>query len=91
MKIVAFKTGKPKSFNYKPLYYNKEKEEMEERLRLLNREVGPNEVNEEKLRSRIRNSWGKREVKTKSKSLTSKALYIYIIIVLVLLYYIFLR
>ena len=91
MKIVAFRTGKPKSFNYRPVYYNKEKEEMEERIKQLTREPDPDEIHEEKLRSRIRNSWGKREVKSKSKSLTSKALYIYIIVVLALLYYIFLR
>ncbi|MDY0102580.1 MAG: hypothetical protein RBS07_06540 [Lentimicrobium sp.] len=89
MKIVAFKTGKPKSFNYKPLYYNKEKEEMEERLKQLSTEPNPDQINEEKLRSRMRNSWGKHDVK--AKSLTSKALYIYVLVVVALLYYIFIR
>lgn len=89
MKIVAFRTGKPKSFNYRPVYYNKEKEEMEERLKQLSSEPDPDEIHEEKLRSKIRNSWGKREVKT--KSLSGKAFYIYIIVVLTLLYFIFFR
>lgn len=34
-KFVAFKTQKPRSFNYKPLYYSPEKEAREERRKEL--------------------------------------------------------
>lgn len=34
-KFVAFKTPKPRGFNYKPVYYNPEKEAREERRREL--------------------------------------------------------
>lgn len=33
LKFVAFKTQKPRAFNYKPLYYSPEKEAREERRR----------------------------------------------------------
>ncbi|PKP50406.1 MAG: hypothetical protein CVT94_02050 [Bacteroidetes bacterium HGW-Bacteroidetes-11] len=86
MKIVAFKTGKPKSFNYRPVYYDKKKDEMEERLK---RYKEPKEAEEDRLRTRIKESWHQREVKT--KKLSTKTFYIYIIVALALIYYIFLR
>lgn len=89
MKIVAFKTGKPRQFNYRPVYYNKEKEEMEERIKLLTKESDSDEVELEKFRSKIKQAWGTREVK--AKQMRGKTLYIYIIAVLALVYYIFFR
>ena len=87
MKIVAFKTGKAKQFNYRPVYYNKEKDEMEERLKLLTKEPGADEVEIEKFRAKIKNAWGGREVKAKTTS--NKTIYIYVIAVLAILYYVF--
>jgi len=86
MKITAFKTGKAKSFNYRPVYYDKKKDEMEERLK---RYKEPKEAEEDRLRTRIKETWRQREVKT--KKLSTRTFYIYIIAALALLYYIFLR
>ena len=90
MKIVAFKTGKPRQYKYRPVFYNKEKEEMEERLKELTRESSDTEELEvEKFRSKIRNAWSNREVK--AKQMPNKTFYIYLVAVLALIYYIFFR
>ncbi|MCD6659841.1 MAG: hypothetical protein LT105_06755 [Lentimicrobium sp.] len=86
MKIVAFKTGKPKSFGYKPVWYDKEKEEMEERLKKYKE---PELAESERLKSRIRETFSRRDVK--NRQMSNRTFYIYIIAVLVLIYYIFLR
>lgn len=86
MKIVAFKTGKPKSFGYKPVWYDKEKEEMEERLKKYKE---PEQAESERLRSRLRETFSKRDAK--NRQMSNRTFYIYIIAVLVLIYYIFLR
>ncbi len=41
--FTFFKTGKPKGFNYKPIYYNEQKEEMKEREARIKRELGLND------------------------------------------------
>ncbi|MCB8963799.1 MAG: hypothetical protein H6536_01995 [Bacteroidales bacterium] len=38
-----FKPTKPKGFNYKPIYYNEQKEEMKEREVRIKRELGLND------------------------------------------------
>lgn len=86
MKIVAFKTDKPRSFNYRPVFYDKKKEEMEERLK---RYQDTDEADAERFKSKIRESWRRRERDTKKMS--NRTFYIYIIFALALLYYIFLR
>lgn len=86
MKIVAFRVGKPKQFNYKPLFYDKEKEEMQERLRKLTETADSEESN---LRSKIRENWRIRE--QRNNKLSKRTLYMYLIGVILLLYFIFLR
>jgi hypothetical protein len=86
MKIVAFRVGKPKQFNYKPLFYDKEKEEMQERLRKLTETADSEESN---LRSKIRENWRIRE--KRNNMLSKRTLYMYLIGVILLLYFIFLR
>ena len=86
MKIVAFNTRKPKPFNYKPLYYDKKKEEMEERMK---KYTNPEEQITDRMRSRIRETWRIRE---KRNNVISKlTLYIYFIAAIVILYFIFFR
>lgn len=86
MKIVAFKTRKPKQFNYKPLYYDKKKEEMEERLKKYS---NPEQQITERMRARIKETW---RVKEGRNNLTSKrTLYIYVIASLIIIYFIFFR
>lgn len=84
MKIVAFKTRKPKPYNYKPLFYDKKKEEMEKRLRQY---TDPAEAGSERLRMRIRDNWRVRDAS--NRSLSGKTFLIYILIALALLYFIF--
>ena len=86
MKIVAFKTGKPKSFNYRPLFYDKKKEEMEERLK---RYTKPEEVESERLKLKIRESWRRRD--NSNRQTSQRTFYIYIIAAILLLYFIFFR
>ncbi|HOP13394.1 hypothetical protein [Lentimicrobium sp.] len=86
MKIVAFKTGKPKSFNYRPLFYDKKKEEMEERLK---RYTKPEEVESERLKLKIRETWRRRD--SSNRQASQRTFYIYIIAAILLLYFIFFR
>jgi hypothetical protein len=86
MKIVAFKTTKPKQFNYKPLYYDKQKEEMEERLKKYSEPEKP-DVN--RLRSKIRQTWRVKE--KKNYKLSRMTLYIYLAGAILLIYFIFFR
>ncbi|MBW6489699.1 MAG: hypothetical protein K0B15_00765 [Lentimicrobium sp.] len=86
MKIVAFKTGKPRPFNYRPIFYDQKKEEMEE---LMKRYKEPEEAENERFKAKIRGSWRRKESETKKMS--NRTFYIYIIIALALLYYIFLK
>jgi hypothetical protein len=43
MRITFFKTGKPKTFNYVPRYYDEQKEEFEERQKRIEKELGVNQ------------------------------------------------
>jgi hypothetical protein len=42
MRITFFKTPRPKEFNYIPRYYDERKEEMEERKKRIEQELGLN-------------------------------------------------
>jgi len=55
MKFSFFKTPKPRQFNYKPLYYDPDKEEAEARKKARNnlREGDPGE----RMRAEIRRKW----------------------------------
>jgi hypothetical protein len=86
MKIVAFNTRKPKPFNYKPLYYDKKKEEMEERMK---KYTNPEEQITDRMRSRIRETWRIRE--KRNNVISKRTLYIYFIAAIVILYFIFFR
>lgn len=86
MKIVAFKTRKPKQFNYKPLYYDQQKEEMEERMKKYS---NPEEQITDRMRKKIRESWRVRE--KKNNLISKRTLYLYFIAALVILYIIFSR
>jgi len=86
MKIVAFNTRKPRPFNYKPLYYDKKKEEMEERMK---KYTNPEEEITDRMRSKIRETWRIRENRNNIKS--RRTLYIYLVVAMVIIYFIFFR
>jgi len=86
MKIVAFNARKPKPFNYKPLYYDKKKEEMEERMK---KYTNPEEQITDRMRSRIRETWRIRE--KRNNVISKRTLYIYLVAAIVIIYFIFFR
>lgn len=72
MRIVMFKTPKPKRFNYKPRYYDKEKEKLEQKKAGLGLDTKLSHG--ESLRFQMRKRWNPDEVDT-SKSMLSKIIY----------------
>ncbi|MFW5975084.1 MAG: hypothetical protein ACOCQ6_02655 [Bacteroidota bacterium] len=81
MKIVMFKTRKPRKFIYRPRYFDPEKEAMEERRRA--RELRLSDSSE-KLREEMTRKWHR---KAKRKSNTT--MLVYIVILVLLLYLVF--
>ncbi|MCB9015307.1 MAG: hypothetical protein H6541_05875 [Lentimicrobiaceae bacterium] len=84
MKIVAFKVRKAKQFNYKPLFYDQKKDEMEERLK---RYTQKEEAEGERLRSRLRESWKVREAR--NNLISKRTLYIYLLVAFAIIYLVF--
>lgn len=78
MKIVFFKRPKPKQFDYKPLYYDKEKDEREQRKKELG--LTDSEDHMEQLRSQIKRKWRyEREARKKRTSELRTVLYLVIV------------
>jgi len=86
MKLVFFNRPKNKRFDYKPLYYNKEKDEREQRARELGLETGKKGHNSF-FKGELQREW--RANKTpRSKNKTTRSI-LYLILLLVAVYYIF--
>ncbi len=83
MRIVFFKRPKPKAFNYKPRYYDPEKEELEERQKQLKQSK---EVAE--FRRQLDRNWHRSDKKTRHEAI-KRSFIIYLIIILILIYFIF--
>jgi hypothetical protein len=85
MKLVFFKRPKPRQFDYKPLYYNKEKDEREQQKKKLGFTDSDDES--EQLKARLRRKWRtEREAKSRRTSelrtviyLTIAGLFVYLI------------
>ncbi|HNV49319.1 MAG: hypothetical protein WBH71_01025 [Bacteroidales bacterium] len=84
MRIVFFKRPKPKRFEYKPRYWDEEKERLEERKKHLGEESSERNT----LIRDINLHWRKidRRNRNKAKSIN---LVVYLFIILLLLYFIF--
>ncbi len=63
MRLTLFKTEKPKRFEFKPRYYDPQKEDLDRRVARAKREIEAAEKNEtrEELRHRLRHAWGLQE------------------------------
>jgi hypothetical protein len=86
MKIVLFKRPKPRQFNYRPLYYDPEKEAAEERKKALN---GLSDGDpRERMRAEIRRRW-KTERKAVDNSNRMIRIFFYIIFAFIILYLLF--
>lgn len=64
MRMSMFKTSKPKGFDFKPRYYDPEKEEFEQRVASIKAEIArengdqtSQSYDREAVKSRIRNNW----------------------------------
>jgi len=55
MNIVFFKRARPRQFNYKPMYYDPEKEALEQRRRELG--LSPDMDRKERLRAEMHRKW----------------------------------
>jgi hypothetical protein len=87
MKIVFFKRPKAKPFEYKPLYYDKEKDEREQRrkeLGLADDEAGKRAM----FRGELQRRWRGDDYK-KEKASQKKRVMIYLVLIGFVSYYIF--
>ena len=86
MKLVFFKRPKPKTFEYKPLYYDKEKNDREKRKR----ELGLDNSHDKNImmRGELQSRWRKDATKNKSKSSNTR-FFIYLLIAVMSVYLIF--
>jgi len=83
MRIVFFRRPKPKAFDYKPRYFDVEKDKLEERQKQLKQSK---EVAE--FRMELDKSWRIQDRKTKREAL-KRSLIIYLLIAAILTYFIF--
>ncbi len=85
MKIVFFKTPKPKQFDYKPRYYDEEKERKEKRRKEME-QSGQGDTSF--MRSEIDRRWRTIDNKNRNKARGINLL-IYLAIIALLVYFIF--
>ncbi|MBE0637698.1 MAG: hypothetical protein IH598_04180 [Bacteroidales bacterium] len=85
MQIGFFKTGTPKQFNYKPRYYNEEKERQEERRKRI-QEGGSD--GGESIRREIDRRWRRADRANRSKSRGINLL-VFLAIAALLAYFVF--
>lgn len=85
MNIVFFKRAKPRSFEYKPRYYDPVKDQLEQRRREMG--LDPNDP-QARLRSSIRRNWSRPNRKEQQQSSIIRII-ITLFIAAVILYYIF--
>ena len=90
MRIVFFKRPKPRQFEYKPIYWDEEKEEMERRKKRIERagvEKTGEEIKED-LRFEIDRNW-RRNRSAGSQKINLIRFVVYMAFALVMIYFIF--
>jgi hypothetical protein len=87
MAFTGFKTSKPRQFNYKPLFYNKQEEEFEQKLKKVRE--GSEDAGTGDLRQKMEQSWKRRRNSSSSRNSSIRKLAIAIALVFLLLYLIF--
>ena len=89
MKMVFFKTPKPRRFSYPSRYYDEEKEYWDQRKR----ELGIGEkTNKADFKSRMGSEWGRmRKLNASRKKKAGMSVIIYFAIVAVIVYWFFFR
>ncbi|MFC2100474.1 hypothetical protein ACFLRZ_01450 [Bacteroidota bacterium] len=90
MNIVFFKRPQPKRFDYKPLYYDERKDELEQRKKKF--EITDNEEKKEAIKSEIHYRWGLHRKASKGKgSVTTMIFYIVAMVILIMFVYYLLK
>jgi hypothetical protein len=89
MALTFFKTPKNKKYNYKPVYWNKEKEERDKRLKTAFEDTSGKEYSEA-LRERMELRWRRNSGARDRRNANLRFIMVLGVIVL-LFYYIFLR
>ena len=86
MKITFLRREKPKSFEYKPLYYDKAKDDREKRKR----ELGIDNSHDKSamLKGELQRRWRKNEINRKEKTSSTKFI-VYLLIAIMSVYLIF--
>lgn len=88
MALTFFKTPKNKQFNYKPVYWDKAKEERDKRLKTALEDTGKDYA--EALRERMELRW-KRSTGARSRRNSNLRLIAVLVVIGLVFYYIFLR
>ena len=88
MAITFFKTPRNKQFNYRPVFYDKKKEERE--LRMKSAIEDDSRDYEEALRDRMRLRW-KRSAGTRDRKASRQRLIVILVVIFMLFYLIFFR
>ena len=89
MALTFFKTPRNKKYNYRPVYYDKKKEESKERLESTIKDKDDGDY-ESALRAKMQNRW-KRTAGAKEKKTSNTRLVVIILAITLLLYWIFFR
>lgn len=87
MRISFFRTPSPKSFSYKPRYWDERKEEIE---RIKARYAEPEKKDDpEVIKQRIRSRWSRSVDKETRKRSSALTLLVYLLIIALLVWFIF--
>ncbi len=74
MALTFFKTPRPKSFNFKPRYYDKKKDEFERKKAILG--VKNELSHKEELKLRMSNRWNRNSIEGERSMLSKTATYL---------------
>ncbi len=86
MALTFFKTPRNKRYNYKPVYYDKKKEEREQREKAVIEE--DHDSYEKALRTRLQTRW-KRTSESKNRRASNQRLVVILVVIFLLLYLVF--
>ena len=87
MKISFFKTGKPRDFSYRPMFYNERKEELEKIKKSVEAESGDDAS--ERIRVRLERSWRDRHDRRRHKATSNLRLLVYLAAIILAIYFMF--
>jgi predicted nucleic acid-binding Zn ribbon protein len=86
LKFSFLKTQKPKQFEYKPRYYDPEKEALEQRRKEMG--LSDQQTRSEQLRARMQYEWGRRRDRQKRQRNNTITLFVFIGLVILMLMWI---